>query len=227
MKNTDIYRQRAKALTKQIQQGVLFAIPAHDRRIDVATIGGLIQVLSHGAPFVQPFFLSGNSDIRSARNKIANYFLDHRKECQHLFWADSDIGFNLDDFLYMMQGPEDLVVAPYSLKEVGAAPVDFGFGFVRMHRRVLEGLRNWTVEDGRAALNSYTDRGNLLTDFFVNGPLVGSRWFGEDTGFFHLCATLGIKPRIESRCKLVHIGPFLYGYPQQLPGFMPVEAGAQ
>lgn len=218
---------RPDKLPANIREGVLFGIPAGDGRIDVLCVSGLIQGLAYCGGRAQPYFLMGNSDIRSARNQIANYFLDQRKECNQLVWIDTDIAFNLSDFLFLMQGPEDLVIAPYSRKVVGEAPVDFGMGFVRMHRRVLEKMRDWVMPNGDAALNSYMHKGAMLTDFFVNGPLVGSRWFGEDGGFFHFCALNDIKPRLETRCRLQHVGRFMYGYPDQLPGFVTTEAGAQ
>jgi len=216
-----------RTLPHNIAEGVLFGIPAMDGRIDVMCVSGLIQALSHCSPRAQPYFLMGNSDIRSARNQIANYFLDHRKECNQLVWLDSDIEFSLEDFLFLMQGPQDMVIAPYARKQVGEPPVDFGMGFVRMHRRLLESLRDWTLDTGEAALRQYIHKGQLLTDFFVNGPLVGTRWFGEDGGFFHFCALNGFKPRLETRCRLKHWGKFPFGYPEQLPGFATQEAGAQ
>lgn len=209
-----------------IQGTVLLAIPTVDFKLDILTVAGLMQVLAWGGGKIQPFFQAGTSNIRDARNHIAQYFLTKTKH-DHCVWIDSDMGFSLADFRYLMEGPEDLVVAPYAKKKLGAPHNDFGFGFVRTHRRVFESLMEWTTPEGEPCLQQYMMEGELAWDFFIDGAQRNLQWLGEDTGFFHLCAVRGIQPRRESRARLVHVGRLEYGYPDQLVGYVPPEAGAQ
>jgi hypothetical protein len=208
---------------------IFLAIPCLDRRIDIKTISGLIQVLSAMGGKVQPYFLAGASNIRGCRNQIAHYFMRHTP-CTQSVWVDSDIGFNLKDFLYLMEGPEDVVIGPYAKKELGLPPVDLGMGFVRISRAVFQSLADWTIEEGpekgAECLGRYFNKGEVLVDYFFDGAAPDMRWFGEDTGFFHWVAMRGHALRQEVRCRLVHVGPFEWGYPDPTPGLMPLE-GAQ
>lgn len=211
---------------KKLKQ-ILLAIPCGDGRVDVLTIMGLIQVMAATGGAVRPFFLSNNSNIPEARNQIAHYFKVHAKECEELIMVDSDIGFDLEAFTYLMEGTDPIVIAPYARKAIGEAPVDFGCGFCRVHRKVFEALDNWTTPEGREALNRYYGKAGIMTDYFYTGATTDARWFGEDTGFWHWCAMLGFTPRLEKRCRLIHVGKFYYCYPDQTPGLVPVSHGAQ
>lgn len=215
---------------KKLKQ-ILLAIPCMDGRLETLTVFGLIQVMAATGGAVRPFFLTGNSNIADARNQIAHHFKVHAKECEELIMVDSDIGFDLEAFTYLMEGTDPIVIAPYARKSIGEAPVDMGAGFCRIHRSVFESLDAWTIEEGpdagREALNRYYSKSGIVTDYFYTGATRDSRWFGEDTGFWHWCAMRGFKARLEKRCRLVHIGKFYYCYPDQTPGLIPIESGAQ
>jgi hypothetical protein len=165
---------------------------------------------------VQPYALVGASNILDGRNKIAHYFLT-KTNADTLFCLDSDIVFNLEDFQFMMEGGEQVVVAPYARKVLGMPPVDFGMGFCRIHRSVFDTLNDWTNPEGEEMLPRYYADGEVLTHFYYSGASSDARWFGEDTGFFHWCALNHISMRQERRTRLRHVGPFEFAYPQQIP----------
>ena len=208
-------------------QKILVAIPTLDCRLDVRVLGGLLQVMATFGPAVRPYFVSGDSNIRHCRNSIAHYFM--QSDCDTLVCIDSDIVFTLQDFAYLCEqrGDEQAVVAPYARKMVGRSHVDFGFGFVRLHRSVFERLAGWTDAEGAEMLHRYFFEGALAVDYFFDGATADSRWFSEDTGFWHWCNLAGVKVRKEPRTTLGHIGTFVYGYPDQTPGLLPMENGAQ
>lgn len=212
---------------------VFLATPAMDYKLDVQHVTGLLAVMAASGGGIQPYWLCGNSNVADARNQTAHHFMRHTP-CTHSVWVDSDIIYTLQDFEYLMEGDEDIVIAEYARKVVGRQPVDFGMGFVRISRSVFQRLADWMIEapadesPGQVeALNRYMMEGELGVDFFYTGATKDSRWFGEDTGFFHWCAMNGFTRRNERRTRLGHVGRFVYGYPDQTPGLVPIEGGAQ
>jgi hypothetical protein len=202
-----------------VKPKVMLALPCMSAQMDCATISGIMSVLAASGGLVVPYFLMGNSNIREARNKCANFFMRHT-ECGSCVWIDSDIGFGLQDFAYLMEGPEELVIAPYAMKVLGKPPVEHGFGFVRTNRSVFDKLDNWVQESGEEMLPRYYDNGEVNVDYFFTGATPDARWMGEDVGFFNWCAHLRIVPRRETRCRLTHYGRFGFKYPEQIPGYV-------
>ena len=66
--------------------------------------------------------MQNESLITRARDSLANGFLD-TKECTHLMFIDSDIGFNPQDIIPMVQADKDIVVGLYPKKEINWAQV--------------------------------------------------------------------------------------------------------
>lgn len=206
---------------------IFLATPAMDFRLDVQHVQSIITVLSHSGGLIRPYWLCGNSNIAEARNACAHYFLAHTP-CDVIVWVDSDIIFSLEDFEFLMEGDEDIVIAPYARKTLGMEPVDFGHGFVRINRSVYQRLADWMIpadplntDKGETeALHRYLKEGELAVDYHYTGAHADMRWFGEDTGFYHWCKLIGgISFRQETRCRLGHVGRFVYGYPDQIPGY--------
>jgi hypothetical protein len=177
-------------------------------------------------------FSSGNSDIRLCRNLIVHQFL--KAPYQWLMFIDADICFSADDFRLVFDFPpfdiasseeitknnngEDLIVcAEYARKVDTLDPARFGMGFCRIHRSVFELMMNASDDAGVPRIGQFLHKGELVADFFPNGPGLDNTWFGEDTGFFHVCRLLGITPRIEQRTKLIHVGR--KAFPYIGPGF--------
>ena len=211
---------------------IMLAIPCHDARVDVATVAGLLQVCAAGGGSVQPFLSAGDSNIAHHRNSIAHALKTRPeyKDCDTLVWVDSDIGFTVQDFLYVMEPNADgthpdLVIAPYSEKNESGRSIEWGMGFVRTSRELFEKLDAWMVEE-QEALNRYYLNGELATHYFFNGAMPNMRWHGEDSGFFYWCSLHGgIKMRRETRTRLTHWGRKGYTYPP--PATAGQDEGAQ
>jgi hypothetical protein len=195
--------------------------------MDAEVVMSLVAVLAASGGGVQPYWLCGNSNVLMARNLIAHYFL-YSTDCDTLFFWDSDIVATVQDFTYVMEGEEQIVIAPYARKEMGREPVGFGMGFCRIHRSVFETLNEWT-QDGEEVLGRFYQSElpqPIATHFFYSGTSPEARWYGEDTGFWHFCARNGFTQRLERRTELGHVGRHKFGYPNQLSAGIVPTVGA-
>lgn len=112
------------------------------------------------------------------------------------------------------KGQALIVCAEYSRKVETGDPARFGLGFCRIHRSVFDLLEAAVTDppESRPRVGTYSARGAVIHDFFPRGPGLNGHWFGEDTGFFHLCRVCSIVPRIEQRTDLIHIGRKAFPY---------------
>ena len=208
-------------------QKVMLGLPCADGKMYSEVVMHLMAILAAAGGLVRPFWLSGNSNVCMARNLVAHHFL-YATDCDTLVFWDSDIVATLEDWAYLMEGDQQIVIAPYARKEMGREPVGFGMGFCRIHRSVFEALNEWTTEEGEDVLGRFyqTEMPQpIATHFFYTGPSPEARWYGEDTGFWHFCARKQFSQRLEHRTRLGHIGLHKYGYPDQIPSHVTPTRG--
>jgi hypothetical protein len=198
-------------------QKILLCMPSLDYKFDAEQVlTGLIPLLAATQGAVVPFSNMGCSNIAAARNACAHHFL-RRTDCDTLFFLDTDILFTVEEFMFVLEGSEQVVIAPYARKILGMQPTGFGMGFSRIHRSVFEMLDGMVDEEGKDMLGRYYLDGEIATHYFQTGVSPDARWFGEDTAFWHYCAQAGITQRLERRTRLGHAGRFVYRYPNQIP----------
>lgn len=172
------------------------AIPVHDSRIDIECMKGVMASM----PLFHGFFDFQSSLIPLGRNFLFNGFLQSPYEW--LVLIDSDIGFTRQDMEYLLEGREYAICAPYARKDSSGEAIRSGLGFGRIHRSVLEVLREHVVSN----LN-FIHNGHAMHDFCPVGvPIRGANYLGEDVGFWSLVRHLGIKVGLETRCRLTHYG---------------------
>jgi hypothetical protein len=193
---------------------IFFGVPSIDRRIDIDCVLGILKEIQMRGG--QSYFHQGISDIALARNIVIHKFL--KSDCDQLMMIDSDIIFTAQDFQYLLESDNALVTAPYARKIPGKSPAMFGLGFTLVHRSVFAALDALTNEQGEPVVGQFYLDGEIHSHYFPNGVTGDSRWLGEDRGFFTLCAMTGIKYTMETRCRLGHVGYFVYGYPDQSNG---------
>ncbi len=196
------------------QEQVFLGVPSIDRRIDVHCMLGIMHCLQYiGATS----FMIGNSNISHVRNLMAHMFME-KSPCEWFQMVDSDIVFTRADWEILWEGNEDLVTAPYARKVIGEKPAEFGLGFTRVHRSVFEKIQKLTQDDGSEYAGRFMHKGELVTNYFPNGPS-GTRWLAEDHGFFTLARMADVTYRLEKRTRLHHVGYFEFGYPEQIAGY--------
>jgi hypothetical protein len=198
---------------------VLIGLPCYDFKIDTECMEGLFHCLPY---YGGRIIYGGCYEIALARSDIAHRFVEKYTSYDWLMFIDSDTGFSLDDWRYLWEGDEDIVIASYAKKFLGEPHNEFGLGFTRIHRRVFEQLKELKTEEGEEKLPRFFHKGEMKVHYFPSGAF-NSRWTGEDTGFFMWAAYTDAKVRLEKRTKLKHFGRLAYQYPEQIPGYARIE----
>lgn len=211
---------------------VLVATPTYDGKVVAGFAGGL-SACAAARMYGNVAFLPA-VPIGLARNLLIAGFLS-LKEFQWIVFIDSDIGFSANDFNILMDYPIPgdrymrlerndpdttvdadghalIVTAEYSKKLLSSEPAKFGLGFTRIKKDVFEIMIKAVDENGNKRIGDFVHKNDVVNHFFPEGPGFGHNWFGEDTGFFHLARLCGIRPRIEQRCQLLHVGSIAYPY---------------
>ena len=181
-------------------------IPSMDGRIDLETMKGLMQVAQLGVPF-EVSVKVGNSNIQSARDALANDWLQDTA-WDEAVWLDTDIGFSFSDWEILWSGSEDAVCCTYPRKsQTISAMVEWGFGFVRTHRRVFEQIADLQTDDGLEVAARYRAWGRDRIEYFPSGArVVGGQSIAEDVGFWTLAKLADASMRLETRTLLRHRG---------------------
>jgi len=195
------------------REKIIVIVPTLDGRPCIETMVSLV----HTEPFYHTCIsLAGISNISLARNKIAHRFLA-LSQYEWLMMVDSDMVFSVDDWHLLWEGDEDIVTAEYSKKILGEPPAQFGLGFTRVHRSVFEKIDALNTENGVEFAQRFYLEGEMYVNYFPNMASSESRWVSEDHGFFVLASLSDVRPRVEKRTKLRHVGKLEYGYPDQIP----------
>lgn len=198
---------------------VVVGIPA-GRDFHALTVKSLIgtfgQCQTMGIP-AQLALVAGNAVVQWARDEVVDLFL--QTNCNRLFWIDSDIVWEPNDFIRMLalSQKRDIVCATYPAKK---EPTTFyvnhdpplitddlglfeikgaGLGFTVMNRKVVEAL----VDNAPKAVDEIT--GKEIPQVFRVGMKDGKR-IGEDMAFFEDVRSLGFKVFLDPLVKLKHLG---------------------
>lgn len=195
-------------------------MPTGDYRIDSLCVRGLMECIPlFGAFIEQP----GCSHVSLARNKILRQFM--ASPFEWCVMIDSDIGFTVQDFQWLMQfdgiaqlsaarkgevnrgfvaKPTDYAAnAVYARKDDSGEVIHNGLGFARVHRSVFTVL-------GETLCMRSQSHGLDMVDYFPSGSFPNGAWMGEDAAFWMLCREIGVIPRRETRTSLRHAGRKTY-----------------
>lgn len=95
---------------------VLIATPAFNGQVHMTYMSSVVQVImqAHGRGFDITLYTLSDSLITRARNNVVATFLDG--DWDRLFWIDSDIGFEPDQFFRVLEADRDVSAAAYPLK---------------------------------------------------------------------------------------------------------------
>lgn len=180
-----------------------------------------------GIPF-NICLIAGSSIITEARSRVVDAFL--KTEMSRLFWIDSDMQWNANDFVrFLVLSTEmDVVVGAYPLKREGSPLVishpdlknfeinkygcikinGIGMGFSLMKREVVERVA------ATKPLVYDAVRKDSMRDVFrldtVPGPDGRVDKRGEDVAFWSDVRALGYDIWLDPSVKLGHVGNYVY-----------------
>ncbi len=163
----------------------------------------------------------GSSIIEAARSKSVHEFL--QGSCSRLFWVDSDIAWNPEDFLKLAlySTKMDVVCGAYCSKkdepnfmiagfasdtsnEYGCLEVlGLGLGFTCVHRKIMEELA------AKSRRLKFPDVDVPVAHIF-HCDTTGEEFRGEDIAFFNDVRSLGYKVWLDPTVQLKHIGNKAY-----------------
>ena len=203
---------------------VCIGMPA-SRDIHPLTVKSLLGTYSLCNQFKIPCqftLVAGNAIVQWARDEVVDLFLG--KEANRLFWIDSDIIWEPEDFMRLLalSQKRDVVSATYPAKkdiptfyvhreekpietdEYGLIDIyGVGLGFTVMSREVVEKVHNKApkVYDEISARET--------AQIFKVGYIEGKRE-GEDMAFFREIRELGYKIKLDPSIDLGHIGTKIF-----------------
>jgi len=200
---------------------VMVGIPA-GRDIPALTVKSLIRTFTLCQRMNIPCqlgMIAGNAVIQWARDEVVELFIN--SSANRLFWIDSDMVWEPEDFMRMLAISQvrDVVCATYPAKvdqptfyvncdkakplvadDLGLLEIwGVGLGFTVMRREVIEKLV--------AAAPKVHDEisGRSVASVFRVGSLEGKRQ-GEDMAFFNDIRALGYKVMLDPQVDLGHMG---------------------
>ena len=201
---------------------VMLAMPTH-RDIPVQTVRSLLETQDVLSKRKIPAYMEmqvGGSLVHHARTKAAWHFL--QSDCTHLFWVDSDMAWQANDFMRLLAlgtklecvfaaypcraEPIRFFVAlddkeTYEANEFGCLPIrGAGLGFCCVQRQVVQ-----KIADQSPKLN-YPDieEGPVPRIFRCDERDGYAR--GEDIAFFDDVHSLGFQTWLDPTIELGHIG---------------------
>lgn len=99
---------------------LIVATPCHGDNCDTEYVKSILKLqklcLQQGI-HIEFFIPPGNSDIAHSRNKIVHELLN-KANFTHLLFIDSDIGFDADDVIKMIEADVDVICGIYSKKYI-------------------------------------------------------------------------------------------------------------
>ena len=215
--------------------GLCIALPAHGGIVSEKTTLGLFNLgkllvrnnIDHGL-----LTITNSSLITQCRSKCANFFINNT-QFDHIFFLDSDIGFQPESVLKLLQYNMDIVSATYPMKIYPTQyPVNIkqpeerkgdlikingdGMGFVMIHRRVFQniakrypGLKYTPCDKSSDTPSTEEEKAN---SFHFFGELkTGDGYMSEDKAFFRRAENVGYDVWMDTTIQLTHTGYHIYG----------------
>lgn len=198
---------------------VIVATPSYDGKLYsdyVTSIIDSIELCRTHNILVDLYTLNNVSLTQVARNSLFRKVYNEKPES--VIWIDSDISWNPNDFLYLVNSDKDVIGAAYKRKVPEDLyvvkcfnPVDqendlikvagLGFGFIKTSYRVINDL--WNSSEEYYDDNFYHK--NVFDVKIKNGEL-----WSEDAEACQKILDLGYDIYLDKRIKCTHIGDKKY-----------------
>src|SRR5262245_33351243 len=194
---------------------VIVGMPVH-RHVPVQTLRSLLNTSKacHTAGIPLDMILTeGSSVVMTARNQIAHVFLQKPK-ATHLFWIDSDIEWNVEQFLRVlaMSLHFDTARAIYPRRQERVVFDREGIGFCCCQRKVIQAMADaaFTIHYGETEPCAAIFRENFIKSETASRAGADYEYYSEDSTFFYDAEKMGFTSWIDPKSNLGHVGAKTY-----------------
>jgi hypothetical protein len=169
--------------------------------------------------------------ISRGRSRIANFFINNT-DFEYLFFLDSDVGFEADDVLKLLNYNKEMVCGAYPMKTVplkwnftltqpqqregDLVAIDkIGIGFSLIHRNVFIRIAKQYPELKYIPTNESTTHNPTEAEYdnsyhYFHEMRQGDIYLPEDLSFFTRARTVGMQAWMDTSINLCHVGSHVF-----------------
>ena len=213
---------------------ILIGLPCYGGVVSDKTTNALFKL---GKQFVRNnidhgiLTLANESLISRGRSRIANFFINNT-DFEYLFFLDSDVGFEADDVLKLLNYNKEMVCGAYPMKTVplkwnftltqpqqregDLVAIDkIGIGFSLIHRNVFIRIAKQYPELKYIPTNESTTHNPTEQEFnnsyhYFHEMRQGDIYLPEDLSFFTRARTVGMQAWMDTSINLCHVGSHVF-----------------
>ena len=213
---------------------ILIGLPCYGGVVSDKTTNALFKL---GKQFVRNnidhgiLTLANESLISRGRSRIANFFINNT-EFEYLFFLDSDVGFEADDVLKLLNHNKEMVCGAYPMKTIplkwnftitepkqregDLVAIDkIGIGFSLIHRNVFIRIAKQYPELKYIPTNESTTHNPTEQEFnnsyhYFHEMRQGDIYLPEDLSFFTRARNVGMQAWMDTSINLCHVGSHVF-----------------
>ena len=213
---------------------ILIGLPCYGGVVSDKTTNALFKL---GKQFVRNnidhgiLTLANESLISRGRSRISNFFINNT-EFEYLFFLDSDVGFEADDVLKLLNHNKEMVCGAYPMKTIplkwnftitepkqregDLVAIDkIGIGFSLIHRDVFIRIAKQYPELKYIPTNESTTHNPTEQEFnnsyhYFHEMRQGNIYLPEDLSFFTRARSVGMQAWMDTSINLCHVGSHVF-----------------
>ena len=213
---------------------ILIGLPCYGGVVSDKTTNALFKL---GKQFVRNnidhgiLTLANESLISRGRSRIANFFINNT-DFEYLFFLDSDVGFEADDVLKLLNHNKEMVCGAYPMKTIplkwnftitepkqregDLVAIDkIGIGFSLIHRNVFIRIAKQYPELKYIPTNESTTHNPTEQEFnnsyhYFHEMRQGDIYLPEDLSFFTRARSVGMQAWMDTSINLCHVGSHVF-----------------
>ena len=213
---------------------ILIGLPCYGGVVSDKTTNALFKL---GKQFVRNnidhgiLTLANESLISRGRSRIANFFINNT-DFEYLFFLDSDVGFEADDVLKLLNHNKEMVCGAYPMKTIplkwnftltqpqqregDLVAIDkIGIGFSLIHRNVFIRIAKQYPELKYIPTNESTTHNPTEQEFnnsyhYFHEMRQGDIYLPEDLSFFTRARSIGMQAWMDTSINLCHVGSHVF-----------------
>ena len=213
---------------------ILIGMPCYGGVVSDKTTNALFKL---GKQFVRNnidhgmLTLANESLISRGRSRIANFFINNT-DFEYLFFLDSDVGFEADDVIKLLNHNKEMVCGAYPMKTIplkwnftiteprqregDLVAIDkIGIGFSLIHRDVFIRIAKQYPELKYTPTNESTTHNPTEAEYnnsyhYFHEMRQGDIYLPEDLSFFTRARTVGMQAWMDNSINLCHVGSHVF-----------------